>query len=81
MLDINSAVCIQESDKEDYLHTPANRIMLEIPVSFRSIAYRKLQQINVGSRPFIIPDRAYDEEKGLLIENAIPEMFTQDVFL
>ncbi len=81
VLDINSAVCIQESDQEEYLHTPANRMMLEIPVSYRSIAYRKLKQINVGSRPFIIPDRAYDEEKGLLIENARPELFTQYEFL
>lgn len=81
VLDINSAMCIQECDKEEYLHTPTNRIMLEIPVDYRSIAYRKLQQINVGSRPFLIPDRAYDREKGLLIENTRPEMFTQYEFL
>ena len=77
VLDINSAMCIQESDKEEYLQTPANRIMLEIPVSYRSIAYRKLQQINVGSRPFLIPDREYDKEKGLLVENVKPKMVTQ----
>ena len=81
VLDINSAVCIQESDKEDYLHIRENRMMLEIPVSYKSIAYRKLQQIDVGSRPFIIPDKAYDREKGLLIELARPEMFTQYEFL
>ncbi|MEE1120251.1 MAG: CRISPR-associated helicase Cas3' [Prevotella sp.] len=81
VLDINSAVCIQESDKEDYLHTRENRMMLEIPVSYKSIAYRKLQQIDVGSRPFIIPDKAYDSEKGLLLELARPEMFTQYEFL
>jgi CRISPR-associated endonuclease/helicase Cas3 len=81
VLDINSAVCIQESDKEEYLHTPENRMMLEIPVSYKSIAYRKLQQIDISSRPFIIPDKAYDDEKGLLLEYATPDMFTQYEFL
>lgn len=81
VLDINSAVCIQESDKEEYLHTPESRMMLEIPVSYKSIAYRKLQQIDISSRPFIIPDKAYDDEKGLLLEYATPDMFTQYEFL
>ena len=77
VLDINSATCIQESDKEEYFHTPKNRMILEIPVSYKSIAYKKLQQIDVGSRPFIIPDKAYDGEKGLQIDLAKPEMFAQ----
>lgn len=81
VLDINSAVCIQESDKEKYLHTPTSRMMLEIPTSYKSIAYKKLEQIDVGSRPFIIPDRAYDNEKGLLLEYATQEMLTQCEFL
>ena len=29
-------------------------------------------QIAQGSRPFVIPDRAYDKEKGLLIGEAQP---------
>ena len=56
-------------------------VAVEIPVSYKSIAYRKLQQIDVGSRPFIIPDKAYDSEKGLLLELARPEMLTQYEFL
>lgn len=76
VLDINSAVCIVESDKDKYQSEPLNRMMLEIPVSYKSIAYKKLQQIESGSRPFIIPEKAYDREKGLMIELANPESFT-----
>ena len=81
VLDINSAVCIVESDKERYQKEPIERMMLEIPVSYKSIAYRKLQQLDTGSRPFIIPDKAYDKEKGLLIEFANPEAFTHYEFI
>ena len=76
VLDVNSAVCIVESDKERYQREPIGRMMLEIPVSYKSIAYRKLQQLDTGSRPFIIPDTAYDKEKGFLIEFATPKSFT-----
>lgn len=70
-MDINSAVCITESDKETYLEGNALvRTELEIPVSYHSIAHRNLDQINEGMRPFVIPDKAYDKEKGLLIDNA-----------
>ena len=72
-LDINSAVCITESDKEAYTHGDRKtRTELEIPVSYHSIAHRNLDQIAQGSRPFVIPDRAYDKEKGLLIGEAQP---------
>lgn len=77
VLDINSAVCIKEDDREEYLSNPFVRIELEIPVSYKSIAYRKLEQLDVGSRPFVIPNKAYDDEMGLLIEYAKPEFFTK----
>jgi CRISPR-associated endonuclease/helicase Cas3 len=70
VLDINSTACIAESDKEEYLNNPLNRMMLEIPVSYNSIAYKGLPQMEIGSQPFVAPDEAYDEEKGLLIEFA-----------
>lgn len=76
VLDINSATCIQESDKDDYLKNPLDRMMLEIPVSYKSISYKGLPQIETGSMPFVIPDMAYDNEKGLLIELAKPELIT-----
>lgn len=66
-LDINSAVCITEGDKEKYFQgSGAERAEIEIPVSYRSIAYKNLEQLNVGACPFVIPDKGYDDEKGLL---------------
>lgn len=65
-LDINSAVCITEDDKDRYLCANAlERIEMEIPVSYHSIAHRNLNQLNKGSNPFVIPNKGYDEEKGL----------------
>ena len=77
VLDINSAVCIKEDDKEEYLKNSAVRMELEIPASYKSIAYRKLEQLDAGSRPFVIPNKAYDDEMGLLMEYAKPEFFTK----
>jgi len=73
-LDIDSVTCIEESDKEFY--ETANypeQAKLEIPVSYRSVAYNKLDKSTEGSRPFIIPSKAYDSELGFLIEFAKPE--------
>ena len=81
VLDINSAVCIVESDLEEYVHHPDERLMLEIPVSYKSIAYNGLRQVDVGPCPFVIPDRAYDAQRGLLSELAKPEFFIQYDFL
>ncbi len=81
VLDINSAVCVVESDVDDYVHHPDERLMLEIPVSYKSIAYNGLKQADIGSRPFIIPDKAYEDDRGLLIDLTKPEFFTQYVFL
>lgn len=75
-LDINSAVCITESDKERYLQgNVRDRSEMEIPVSYHSIAHRNLDQLNVGSLPFVIPDKGYDEEKGLLSEYCKTEYY------
>ena len=66
-LDINSAVCITEDDKDRYLcANTLERVEMEIPVSYHSIAHRNLDQLNKGSHPFVIPNKGYDEEKGLL---------------
>lgn len=69
------------NDKEEYLKNPVVRMDLEIPTSYNSIAYRKLDQLNIGSRPFVIPNKAYDDEMGLLNEYAKPEFFTKYEFL
>lgn len=66
-LDINSAVCITEEDKDRYLCANGlERIEMEIPVSYHSIAHRNLDQLNKGAHPFVIPNKGYDDEKGLL---------------
>lgn len=75
-LDINSAVCITESDKSAYINGSAEcRTKLEIPVSFHSIGHRNLTQLGTGGRPYVIPDNAYDDELGLLVENCKIEMY------
>lgn len=76
VLDINSAVCITESDKEAYISGNVfGRAEMEIPVSYRSIAHNGLEQINEGSRPYIIPNKAYDADKGILAEYTKPQYF------
>ena len=81
VLDINSATCIRDCDKEEYMKNPLDRMMLEIPVSYKSVAHSQLKQLDFGSRPFIVPDKSYDHEKGLLMEFAKSEHFTQYEFL
>lgn len=76
VLDINSAICITESDKNAYINGNVfNKAELEIPVSYRSIAHNGLEQINEGSRPYIIPNKAYDADKGILAEYTKPQYF------
>lgn len=75
-LDIDSALCVMECDKDFYEQNfPVDRAKVEIPVGYKSIAYRKLDKSKRGHRPYIIPDKAYSEELGLLIENASPEYY------
>lgn len=77
-LDIDTSTCIIETERELYdAATYEVQSKLEIPVSYRSIAYRNLEKTTKGSKPFIIPSRAYSDELGLLIEYAKPEF--QDV--
>ena len=66
-LEIDSVACICESDCMVYEQgNSEKRLELEIPVSFRSIRSKGLRQLAVGVHPFVIPDRAYSEELGLL---------------
>lgn len=76
-LDIDSVVCICESDQERYKEPGyIERSKLEIPVSFRSIGYCGLEQLKEGMCPFIIPDRAYSEEYGFISGFARPEFYS-----
>jgi len=75
-LDIDSVTCIEETVKVFYETAYyEEQSKLEIPVSYRSVGYRNLDKSNAGSRPFIIPTKAYDPDLGFLIEFAKPEFY------
>lgn len=75
-LDIDSIACIDEADKDLYETSRyEEQAKMEIPVSYRSVAYRGLDKSTNGSKPFIIPSRAYDNEMGFLVEFAKPEFY------
>jgi CRISPR-associated endonuclease/helicase Cas3 len=75
-LDIESIACIDEADKSIYeLSAYEDQVKLEIPVSYRSVAFRGLDKSAHGSKPFIIPSKAYDKELGFLIDLAKPEFY------
>ena len=74
-LEIESAVCVQEADKEKYLKSRGtDRQMLEIPVPWRSLLGQmsNLTQLEVGSYPYIIPDEWYNTA-GQIIGLTIPK--------
>ena len=82
ILDINTATCIVESDKEKYRNANKDAaMMMEIPVSYKSIAYKRLEQLESKSRPYIIPDIAYDSTFGLVADNITPSNYKQFEFL
>ena len=75
-LDINSAVCITECDKERYLTgSILGKSEMEIPVSYNSIAHRNLDQLDSGLRPFVVPDSSYDDKKGLMMDMCRREFY------
>jgi CRISPR-associated endonuclease/helicase Cas3 len=75
-LDIDSVACIDEADKVLYDTLPyEDQAKIEIPVSYRSVAYRGLDKSTNGSKPFVIPSKAYDNELGFLVEFAKPEFY------
>ncbi|MEZ4777039.1 MAG: CRISPR-associated helicase Cas3' [Bacteroidia bacterium] len=56
-LEIESATCILESDREKYLTANwEDRLQMEIPVNYKTIAYRKekYEQLEVGAYPFVV---------------------------
>jgi CRISPR-associated endonuclease/helicase Cas3 len=64
LLDIDSVSCICEQDETEYTNSYLEkRLELEIPVRYFKV--RTMNQIQVGNKPFIIPDKAYHEELGL----------------
>ncbi|MEG1762433.1 MAG: CRISPR-associated helicase Cas3' [Bacteroidales bacterium] len=75
ILDINSVVCITESDEQIYMSgNKRDCSAVEIPVSYNSVAYKKLKKLDKdeGLHPFIVPDKAYSDEEGLQLEYVDP---------
>jgi CRISPR-associated endonuclease/helicase Cas3 len=62
-LEIESATCILESDRDKYeTATWEERTYLEIPVNWKTIARYKSEyvQLNIGSNPFVVPQNEND---------------------
>ena len=65
LLDIDSVSCICESDLKEYESSGfEKRLELEIPI--RYITVSKMNQSEKGNKPFIIPNKAYSQELGLI---------------
>ncbi|MEN0003495.1 MAG: CRISPR-associated helicase Cas3' [Bacteroidota bacterium] len=75
-LEIDSVSCITESDKESYQSAQRDdRIQYEIPMRYWSVAQKELEQLEWGSHPFVIPDKAYSEHEGLLQDFLDPQFY------
>ena len=75
-LDIESAVCVTEQDKETFVRgNQRERTMVEIPVSRKSVAYKNLATIDGYGNVFIVPDVSYDTEIGLMAEFVSPDNY------
>jgi CRISPR-associated endonuclease/helicase Cas3 len=65
LLEIDSVSCICEGDLVEYENsTFEKRLELEIPIRYFTVA--KMNQSQKGNKPFIIPDKAYSEQVGLI---------------
>lgn len=64
LLDIDSVSCITESDEVLYTESfLEQRINLEIPIRYFSV--KNMRQLQVGNKPYIVPDKAYSKACGL----------------
>lgn len=78
-LEIDSMVCITQDDQTAYESMGyEERMALEIPVRYHSIAHNGLDRSISGNRPFIIPNRAYNEVMGLLAAYLKPEFYDSE---
>jgi CRISPR-associated endonuclease/helicase Cas3 len=62
-LEIESATCILESDRDKYLTANwEERTFLEIPINWKTIARHKseYEQLNAGTNPFVVPQNLND---------------------
>jgi CRISPR-associated endonuclease/helicase Cas3 len=76
LLDIDTVPCISETDAESYIENNRyTRMEMEIPVNYKSISYKKLAQLKQGNYPFLIPERAYSNTLGLLLNEISSNSF------
>lgn len=67
LLDIDSVSCICESDVNAYVNSYyEKRLEMEIPVRYFNV--KAMNQMQNGNKPFIIPNKAYDQETGLDVQ-------------
>jgi CRISPR-associated endonuclease/helicase Cas3 len=65
LLEIDSVSCICEGDQNEYESSGfERRLELEIPIRYFNVC--KMNQSEKGNKPFIIPDKAYTNEFGLI---------------
>jgi len=65
LLEIDSVSCICEVDQAEYENSGfERRLELEIPIRYFTVC--KMNQTQKGNKPFIIPDKAYSEQIGLI---------------
>lgn len=65
-LEIEGVICILSSDREKYLLSEwEQRIEMEIPINWKSIRghIKEYEQLEVGSRPFVVPQPLDEHEK------------------
>src|SRR5690606_26855762 len=64
LLDIDSVSCITEDDEQAYQNSYLEqRMNVEIPIRYFNV--KDLRQLQIGNRPYIVPDKAYSFERGL----------------
>lgn len=65
LLEIDSVSCICEGDQVEYENSDfEKRLKLEMPIRYFTVS--KMNQSPKGNKPFIIPDKAYSQEMGLI---------------
>jgi CRISPR-associated endonuclease/helicase Cas3 len=77
LLDIDSVSCILEADKDSYMQSDYDE-RYKMEIHSRYFIVKELRQLNdgYGLSPFIIPDKAYSKNLGLIEELVKTENYT-----
>lgn len=76
VIEVDATGCITQADVDAYKEADfVEQAGMEIPVSYKSVAYKDLEDVKEGSHPFVIPNMAYDDELGFLKEWALRENY------